>query len=297
MRIRRLRMSFERRKVVAGYLFCLPFILGFVLFFLVSFVRTILFSFNELTLTPEGFSLTFVGLANYHYALNVHPSFPMDLLTEIGNLFMEVPLILAFSFFTALVLNQRFIGRLTARTILFLPVILAAGVIFRLEEKDMITQLSMGAAQPGLVFSGAALQNLLFSTRLPEALLNFVLTAVESIPEIIRASGIQVLIFLAGLQSIPRSIYEAADVEGATAWENFWLITLPMLSPLILTTVVYSIIDSFTSADNALVAMIRSTAFVGQGFGLSAAMSTVYFAAIFAILGLTIAVVSRWVLY
>ncbi|MGB3984968.1 MAG: sugar ABC transporter permease, partial [Limnochordia bacterium] len=142
MRIRRLRMSFERRKVVAGYLFCLPFILGFVLFFLVSFVRTILFSFNELTLTPEGFSLTFVGLANYHYALNVHPSFPMDLLTEIGNLFMEVPLILAFSFFTALVLNQRFIGRLTARTILFLPVILAAGVIFRLEEKDMITQLS-----------------------------------------------------------------------------------------------------------------------------------------------------------
>ena len=159
----------------------------------------------------------------------------------------------------------------------------------------MITQLSM--EQPSRDWCSAGLPAESAFLDAAAQLFEFCPDSRGEYTEIIRASGIQVLIFLAGLQSIPRSIYEAADVEGATAWENFWLITLPMLSPLILTTVVYSIIDSFTSADNALVAMIRSTAFVGQGFGLSAAMSTVYFAAIFAILGLTIAVVSRWVFY
>lgn len=99
------------------------------------------------------------------------------------------------------------------------------------------------------------------------------------------------------MQSIPSSVYEAADVEGATAWESFWLITFPMLSPLILTAVVYTIIDSFTSADNELVSMIRSTAFTSQGFGVSTAMAVLYFIVIAAVLGLVLQVVSKWVYY
>jgi len=291
------RISFQRRKIIAGYLFCLPFLIGFALFFFYSFMQTLIFSFNELQLNPIGYELTFVGWSNYSYALNVHPSFPMDLAAEIGNLAVNVPLILAFSFFTAIILNQKFFGRLLARVIFFLPVILGAGIIFRLEQTDMITQLSLGAAKPGLVFSGTALQNLLLSTRLPEQFLQFIIDAVERIPLIVRASGIQILIFLAGLQSIPSSVYEAADVEGATAWESFWLITFPMLSPLILTAVVYTIIDSFTSADNELVSMIRSTAFTSQGFGVSTAMAVLYFIVIAAVLGLVLQVVSKWVYY
>lgn len=297
MRFKPKRLSLRRRKVLAAYLFCSPFLLGFALFFFYSFIQTVIFSVNEVTLTQNGYELAFVGWANYSYALNVHPSFPIDLLTEVGNLLVSVPLILAFSFFTALILNQKFFGRTIFRLIFFLPVILSAGIIFHLEEKDMITQLSLGAAQPGYLFSGAALQNLLLSTRMPEQFLQFILDAVERIPQIVRLSGIQILIFLAGLQSIPRSVYEAADVEGATAWENFWLITLPMLSPLILTAIVYTIIDSFTSADNDLVSMIRSIAFTGQGFGTSTAMAVLYFAVIVVILGITISLISRHVFY
>lgn len=105
------------------------------------------------------------------------------------------------------------------------------------------------------------------------------------------------LLDLAGLQSISSSIYEAADVEGATAWESFWLITFPMLSPLILTAIVYTIIDSFTSAGNELVSMIRSIAFTSQGFGVSTAMAVLYFTVIAAVLGLVLKVVSKWVFY
>ena len=112
-----------------------------------------------------------------------------------------------------------------------------------MEQNDFVTQL-MKESNINFMFSGEALQVLLKQTKfLPDAMITYVLKAVDNIPVIIRSSGIQILVFLAGLQSIPVSVYEAAEVEGASGWESFWLITLPMISPLILTTFVYTVGD------------------------------------------------------
>lgn len=209
----------------------------------------------------------------------------------------NVPLVLAFSFFAALVLNQRFKGRFLARTIFFLPVILSAGIIIQMDIDDMVTQLLHGARNAELIFTGVGLRNLLMNTKLPEGFIEFILGAVDRIPDIIRASGIQILIFLAGLQSIPPSIYEAADVEGATGWESFWLITFPMMSPIILTNAVYTIIDTFLTTTNEVVMLVRDEAIMGAGYGVSMAMAVLYFVMILIILGITIKVSSRWVFY
>ena len=121
--------------------------------------------------------------------------------------------------------------------------------------------------------------------------------AINEVPLIIRSSGIQILIFLAALQSIPKSLYEAAHMEGATGWEAFWKITFPLVSPLLLVNVVYTIVDSFTAADNALLELIQNSAWSGSGFGVSTAMSWIYFAAVLAILAVTIILLGRRVHY
>ncbi|MFW6256593.1 MAG: carbohydrate ABC transporter permease [Bacillota bacterium] len=196
-----------------------------------------------------------------------------------------------------MVLNQKFRGRAVSRAIFFLPVIMAAGIIFRLEQHDYITEVMQQAQQGGYAFSGQALREFLIQVRLPESVLNYILEAVERIPEIVRSSGIQILIFLAGLQSIPGSMYEAARVEGATPWESFWMITLPMLSPLIMTNIVYTIVDSFTAGGNDLVEMIRSTSIGGAGYGIGMTMSIIYFMTIMVILVITMKIISGWVFY
>ncbi|HHU93091.1 MAG TPA: sugar ABC transporter permease [Halanaerobiaceae bacterium] len=291
------RLSFKQRRILAGYLFSLPFLLGFTLFFFYPFIQAFIFSFNELVISREGFVLNFKGFDNYGYILNVHPDFLRIFVETILDTITNVPLVLAFSFFAALVLNQRFKGRFLARTIFFLPVILSAGIIIQMDIDDMVTQLLHGARNAELIFTGVGLRNLLMNTKLPEGFIEFILGAVDRIPDIIRASGIQILIFLAGLQSIPPSIYEAADVEGATGWESFWLITFPMMSPIILTNAVYTIIDTFLTTTNEVVMLVRDEAIMGAGYGVSMAMAVLYFVMILIILGITIKVSSRWVFY
>lgn len=291
------RLSFKQRRILAGYLFSLPFLLGFTLFFFYPFIQAFIFSFNELVISREGFVLNFNGFDNYGYILNVHPDFLRIFVETILDTITNVPLVLAFSFFAALVLNQRFKGRFLARTIFFLPVILSAGIIIQMDIDDMVTQLLHGARNAELIFTGVGLRNLLMNTKLPESFIEFILGAVDRIPDIIRASGIQILIFLAGLQSIPPSIYEAADVEGATGWESFWLITFPMMSPIILTNAVYTIIDTFLTTTNEVVMLVRDEAIMGAGYGVSMAMAVLYFVMILIILGITIKVSSRWVFY
>lgn len=293
----KLNLSLKQKNTIIGYIFCLPFILGFLFFFIRPFLQAVNFSFNELQVTADGFELHFRGISNYMHILLVHPDFIPSFLETIRDMVVDLPLILSFSFFSALVLNQKFKGQTFSRAIFFLPVIMSAGIILRMEQGDYITEAMQQIEQVDYTFSGAALRNLLLQTRLPEGFLEFVLNAVERIPQIIRASGIQIIVFLAGLQSIPRSIYEAAEVEGATSWENFWLITLPMLSPLILTNIVYTIIDSFISPRNELIDLIRNTAFEGAGFGISMAMAIMYFLTILIMLGVVFKILSGWVFY
>lgn len=295
---RKPKLSLTTKKSLTGYLFILPFIIGFILFFLYPFIQSIVFSVSELKIVPDGYTLEFVKLKNYSNALFVNAKFNRTLIETILRMLADVPLIIFFSLFAAMLLNQEFKGRLAVRTIFFLPVIMGAGVILAMERVDYMTQiLQTGQDLQGGFLSGAYLRSFLMQLKIPEGGLEYIISVVGRIPEIIRASGIQILIFLAGLQSIPPSLFEASRVEGATQWENFWFITLPLISPLILTNIVYTIIDSFTAASNDLVGLIKETAFGGAGYGVSTAMANIYFFAIAIILAISIGIISKWVFY
>lgn len=297
----RKRLSLRGREAISGYLFTLPFVIGFILMFLYPFLQSILFSVSELQITADGYNLLWVGLGNYKNALFVNAEYPR-LLFETGvAMFRDVPLILIFSFFAAILLNQKFKGRLLARVIFFLPVILGADIILRMESADYMSFfLDAGLAEEAAAttfFNRSQIVTLLMYLKLPEGMLTYIISGSEQIAEIIRSSGIQILIFLAGLQSISPSLYEVAKIEGATGWESFWMVTLPLLSPLIVTNIVYSIVDFFTSPSNELVNFIQDNTFGGAGYGVSMAMSWLYFVLVGLFLLVTVGLISRKVVY
>jgi ABC-type sugar transport system permease subunit len=106
---------------------------------------------------------------------------------------------------------------------------------------------------------------------LPLGLVDYIVDLVSRIYEIVRASSVQIIIFIAALQSISPELYEVSKIEGATAYETFWKITFPMVTPLILTNVVYTIIDKYVTSE--VVNTAYDTAFTTYNCGLSSAMS------------------------
>lgn len=289
------KLSLRQRESLLGYLFTLPFSLGLILFVIDPFLRSIVFSLNKITITRDGYVLNWVGMANYSYSLFSHTTFVRTFTETTVETLIDVPLVVLFSLFAAILVNRDFKGKAFMRVILFLPVIMGSGIVLRMERSDFATNVLKNTI--GGFSMGEALRNLLMELRMPEVLLNYTLKIVDKIPEIIKASGIQILVFLAGLQSIPRSLYEAAEVEGSTKWESFWKITLPVLSPMVLLNVFYTIVDTFTSPKNRIVALIRTTAFEGAGYGVSSAMAWIYFLSIALILGMVALFARKWVFY
>lgn len=294
---RKLRLTLSFRRSLLGWLFTAPFTIGLIFFFLKPFITTLVLSFNEMQIAQNGYQLSYVGWENYRHIFMVNPNYTRTLVEAIIKMFGDVPVILSFSLFMAIILNQRFKGRFIARIIFFLPVILTSEIVLRLEQSDYITGLLAEGDSIGFL-SGEALIMLLQTLKLPGNMTQYVLTLIDKIPDIIKASGIQILVFLAGLQSIPSSLYEAAQVEGSTNWESFWMITFPMLTPIMITNIVYTIVDSFMAINNPMPKLISDTAFGRTGsFGISSAMSTVYFAVITIILLIAMGVISRKVFY
>lgn len=289
------RLTLSRKQALLGRAFTLPFALGFAAFFLYPLVQSVIFSFNELRIVAGGYQLEGVGWNNYYHALFVDPNFRRLFIESLVRMAVDIPTILIFSFFAANLLNQEFRGRTLARTIFFLPVILGAEIILKVQEADYMQQ-AMALSTDGM-FSIRDLGAFLLTLKLPPFMIDFIVDAINHVPEIIRASGIQILIFLAALQSIPASLYEAADMEGATGWENFWKITFPLISPMLLVNVVYTIVDMFTSPTNKLLVLIKNTAWGGAGFGVSVAMSWIFFASIIIFLFICIRLVNQMVHY
>ena len=292
------RLSLRRQKALTGYLFSLPFIIGFIFFFLAPFIQSLIFSMNRLVIVSGGYELEYIKWENFRYALQVDTEFLPKFTETLLRMLVDVPAIIFFAFFAAMLLNSKFRGRLLARSVFFLPVILGSGVVLSLEQTDyMRTMLEQSGNALSGFMSGPALTNFLMQMKIPPQMMLYVIDVVERVPEVIQASGIQILIFLAGLQSISSSLYEAAKVEGASGWQSFWMITLPVMSPIIFANVIYTIIDSFLAANNELVVYIRSTAFGGAGVGVGTAMGVMYFFAEAVVLAIVVAVMSRWVFY
>jgi len=288
-----------QRKTIVEYLFIVPFLIGFALLFLYPFIQAFIFSLSQLEVTRYGYQLNFVSLDNYHNALFVHPQYVRILVETIIETIVNTPLIIIFSFFIANILNQKFRGRLFFRLIFFLPLILASGALaVRAQIGEMSMLLEADSVGGETVFLlGSSLRDFFLQLQLPEAMIDYILDAVDQLPAIINSSAIPILIFLAGLQSISASLYEASNIEGATAWDNFWKITFPMVSPLFLPTIVYIFVDSFTAPGNEVMNIVLDGSRGSLGYGLGTAMALIYFFLIGIILFIAMKLVSRNVFY
>jgi len=279
-----LKLTLARKKSIVGLFFILPFLIGFAYFIAFGIITTVRMSFSDVIVAgaTSGVEMHWNGFANFVHAFTVHPTFPEVLTTSILNMVIDVPLIIFFSLFMALLINQKFRGRTIVRAIFFMPVILGAPAIANalLQARAMMVG-GVSPASPEVMASlGSNVNidvsyylNMLGDLAIPTTFIEYILGAVSRIYLIVVASGVQIVIFLAALQSIPPTVYEAAKIEGATPYETFWLITFPMVSPLILTNVVYTIIDSF--ANSPVVTLSYSTIFSDYNYGLGSVFSLV----------------------
>ena len=306
--------SLERRKARAGWIFILPFILGFVLIYLPIVWESIMLTFQDVTFVGNGqVTKEWIGMENYKYALTGYSgsggTFLQVLVTGLTQLAFDIPAILIFSLFMAVMLNQKAAGRGFFRAIFFIPVVISVGVM----EGGISSGISGGTFDDGSADAEAEaggssltasmnLESLFANMKIGAGLVEYVIEIIDNIFNVVNSSGVQMLIFLAGLQSISPAIYESCKIDGATAWETFWKITFPMISPMILVNGVYTIIDSFTKSGNPVMSYVsgvygESLAEAGGGRGVSSAMSWMYFLVVILIVGLLASVLGAFVFY
>ena len=295
--------TMKSRNARHGLLFILPFIIGFLVFMVRPLIQSLEFSFSTVTVQQgKGLTLQPAGFSNYYYALRVDNNFATYLGDEALRMLVNSFATLVLSFIIAFILNQEFKGRTIARVIFFLPVILSSGVLSGIDSNTESYNLMMGMSADVAAASGvdlsASLQDLLSTSGVGSGVFEVVFDMIDAIYDIIMASGIQIIVFLSGLQNIPRSLYEAADVEGCTAWESFCKITFPMVSPLLLVNGIYTIIDFFMKSDNKVMESINEYMYTKKiDFGVSSAMSWIYFAVSIAFIAVYSFIVSKGVQY
>ena len=300
--------SLDVRKARAGGIFVLPFVLSFIIIYLPIVIDSIKYSFNKIKIGQGGgYTLEFVGWENYQEALFVDPSFVQRLTSGIQQLIFDIPAIVIFSLFIAVLLNQKMVGRAAFRAIFFIPVIISTGIIDKIYQAntmldymdDVESGINDGSNQntTNEILSAVDIERLFENMKVGTELVDYVVSMVNNIYNIINRSGVQMLIFLAGLQSISPAIYESCDIDGATAWETFWKITFPMISPMILVNAIYTVIDSFTSQSNTVMAYISDVYDKAGGNVLSSAMAWIYFLIVLAIIGVVAALMSGYVFY
>jgi ABC-type sugar transport system permease subunit len=276
-------ITMYRRQIINGYLFISPWLFGFLFFYFFNVIQAVRFSFSEVTIIPTGgYTMLYTGWENFINLFRIDPSFTEDLYTAMAGILYQTPMIIFFSLFIAILLNRKFKGRFVVRAIFFLPILLTSPLIIDTIARAVEAIYGGPGAVPdgvatsfgasGTGFSVDLLINTLAAFNFPMQFLDYVVAMVESLFLIVRLSGVQILIFLAALQSIPSSLYEVAQIEGSTAYETFWKITLPLVSPLILTNTVYTIVDLYSVTPN-VVERARTEFFSNMQLGFSSAMT------------------------
>jgi len=301
--------SLDKRKARAGWVFVLPFLVGFVLIYLPMLFDSLKLAFSDMTtLTGGGVEFKFTGLENFQYALFTDAGFLQTLIEGLGQLVFEVPAILMFSLFMAILLNQKMMGRAAFRAIFFLPVVLATGVMESIEAGNILGTMmgngegfddGSGSSAASEIVSAMDFETLFANMKVGTELVEYVVQIINDIYAIVNRSGVQMLIFLAGLQSISPAIYEACKIDGATGWETFWKVTFPMISPMILVNAVYTIIDSFTTESNLVMSYITNapSGIPSNGTEIATAMSWMYFLIVVIILAAVAGIMSMFVFY
>lgn len=315
------KIQYNKRKALWGIIFIIPLMIGFTYFFLIPFIQTLYYSFCYVKgAAGEGVQTQFLGFGNYQYIFSEHPTYTQTLTSSVLSILIDVPIILIFSLIISVILNTQFKGRALVRAIFFMPVIFNSQAIEAALSTSTVMQDSINATTQDLFSTMFSFQDFLLSANLPVTIVGYLGDAVSRIYDIISFSGVQILIFLSGIQSVPKHLYEAAKIEGATQYEIFWKITFPMVSPLMLTAGVYTIVDAFLRSDvlRELKKFISAgnvesnygvATFLGipidQGgvktylsnYGVNAAMSWLFCIGAIIIIGVILFVLSRMVFY
>lgn len=289
-------MGYERKKRWAGFLFTVPWLVGFVYFFIVPLINAMVYSVSEVKITESGFQTTFVGLQYYIRAFTVDPDFTTRLVYDLQNMLWQIPLIVVYSIFISLILNSKFRGRMLVRGIFFLPVIIASGIVIQIMSMDAVATSMMSGDKASTLFQGINMGELLLSMGFPSSIVEQMVLIINNIFQLVWKSGVQILLLIAGLQGVPTTVYEAAQIEGATNWEIFWKITLPIVSPIVLLTVFYTIVDASADTSKLMVIYIRNMASQLK-MSYSAMMSVVWFGIIIAIAGVAYLLLHKFVYY
>ena len=287
------KFGYERKKRIYGFLFILPWLIGFSLFFLKPMIQSIAFSFSKVAMTESGFQLDFVKFENFRYIFYESSKFVDNLLGSISAFFYKVPIIFIFSYIIAVSLNGNFKGKTVLRSLYFIPVIISTGVIMQYISGDASMEgmrNSTGSAYlSGLIDFDKVFRDL----GIPTAAIDVIMKYVDDIFNLIWDCGIPIVLFISGLQSIPDQLYEVSKVEGATKWEEFWYITTPMMASTINLVLVYTAID-FCSGESNLVMKQAYTLLLGQqNYSQSLAMMWSFFSVVGVIFLIIIFIINR----
>lgn len=309
--IKKSRISYEKKKRLYGYGFIAIWIVGVIYMFIVPIFKSAWYSmcYTELVSTAEqaaqrgmtsaGIYTEWNNFGNYEEALFKNQDYLPKLTESLGAMVPQVIVVMIFSLFIALLLNQKFRGRTFARAVFFLPVLVATGPVLAVIKGDISTNGISSGEQFSALFQTDLVDELLQFLgiyNLNEQLTTTIQTITSDIFNLLWSAGIQILIFLAALQQIPTSAKEAASMEGATGWEFFWKITFPMISPMILANLIYTVIDTFIDSENPVMSIVLAQS-KSLRYGLSAAMAWIYFLIVAVALAIIVAIVSKFVFY
>lgn len=279
--------GFFHSEAFSGLVFILPWLIGFAVFVAYPIIQTLVFSFSDVTIRPGEIVTEGVGFKNYAYALITDTAFSEALGDYAMEIILYVPVITVVSLILAMLLNSKLKGTGIFRTIFFLPVIITSGPVIEI----FITQ---GVASfPGI-------EKLINFTELAETLPQFLIDALQFLTSefimILWFSGIQILVFMTGLQKLDKSMYEAAKIDGATKWEMFWKLTLPALNPTIVLNVVFTVVMQSIFSLNPIIKKIQNDMHGsgdGAGYGYASAMAWIYFIVMLAILGVAVLIFKK----
>lgn len=269
--MKRLRIGLVARREMKGYLFLLPWLTGFVLFFALPLVQSVWYSWHDVKVTANGLKMTWVGWANYRYIFQSDTVFVEQLINFFTDSILRLAVILVFSLVIAMMLNQPIKGKSVFRTLFFLPIIVVSGPVLQ-------RLVNEGATTVPLIESYGV--NGIVEALLPPMLARPLSGLFSQLILVLWYSGVPILIYMTGLQKIDRSLYEASMIDGANGWISFWKITLPALRPMILINGVYTLVFLATTGLNEVMATINDRMFKtgeqGGGYGIASAMAWVY---------------------
>lgn len=298
-----MKIRLKKKKELSGYIFVAPLIMGLILFFYYPIIQSIMFSFGKIEMSKT-YQFVFQGFFNYKKMFLEDANTTKLLIDSATSMIFNVPAILIVSFIIAILMKPQFKGRGFFRTVFFLPVVLSSGILVAINSSDILQAfvgagkvMTEGSYSSSDILQSELLTNFLLKQDIPPQIVSYLMNSVNNIITIVDSSGIQILIFLSALMSISPSLYESSSVEGATGWDNFWKITIPMISPQILVVVIYTIIDNFVNTSNPMIRYVYSLAFDKLEYGYSSAISWIYLLIVLAVIGFFYFIISKFTFY